>query len=207
MMSYKYHKIADGIFTSQKLLKPLILFGFLAMILTNNVLSGKKAALNTGKVLLAKQKWRDGMKTTIGKRLKELREQQRLTQEELAQYLNVSRQAISQWENDKVYPDISNIALLCQLYKISSDELLGIETQPVDKKEKRIGKKIEWIIMILVLLGASQFNLAGIPIAIGIALWTILSKSKYKFMYVLCILCIVANLLNFYLRWCNRVWL
>lgn len=146
------------------------------------------------------------MKTTIGKRLKELREQQRLTQEELAQYLNVSRQAISQWENDKVYPDISNIALLCQLYKISSDELLGIETQPVDKKEKRKGKKNEWIIMILVLLGASQFNLAGIPIAIGIALWTSLSKSKYKFMYVFCLLYIVANLLNFYLRWCNRVW-
>lgn len=61
----------------------------------------------------------------IGKKLKEARLNRDLTQEVIAEKLNVSRQTISNWENEKSYPDIiSVIELLSNLYSISLDDLL-----------------------------------------------------------------------------------
>ena len=47
-----------------------------------------------------------------------------LTQEEVAEKIFVSRQSISNWENNKTYPDIGNVIALSDLYQISLDELL-----------------------------------------------------------------------------------
>ena len=47
-----------------------------------------------------------------------------MTQEEVAEKLFVSRQSISNWENNKTYPDIGNVIALSDLYQISLDELL-----------------------------------------------------------------------------------
>ncbi len=58
-------------------------------------------------------------------RLKSLRIEHNLSQADIAEYLKVSRQSISQWETGKTYPDIDNIVLLSKLYNISVDELLG----------------------------------------------------------------------------------
>lgn len=46
------------------------------------------------------------------------------TQEDLANILNISRQAISKWENSKCLPDIENLIMLCKLYKISIENIL-----------------------------------------------------------------------------------
>lgn len=60
----------------------------------------------------------------IGRKLKEVRMKSNLTQEQVAEKLFVSRQTISNWENEKSYPDIISIIRLSDLYSISLDELL-----------------------------------------------------------------------------------
>ena len=49
-------------------------------------------------------------------KLKKVREEKGFTQAEIAEYLGLSRQAISQWERGIAYPDIDNLMLLCKLY-------------------------------------------------------------------------------------------
>lgn len=60
----------------------------------------------------------------IGKKLKKARVQSGLTQENVAEKINVSRQTISNWENEKSYPDIISVIELSNLYSISLDDLL-----------------------------------------------------------------------------------
>ena len=63
--------------------------------------------------------------TTLGKRIAMLRRQRGLKQEDLANALNVSPQAVSKWENDQTCPDISLLPRLAQLLGVSVDELLS----------------------------------------------------------------------------------
>lgn len=58
-------------------------------------------------------------------RLKKLRLFHNLTQNEVASKVLVSRQAVSNWENDKNLPDLGSIILLCNLYEVSIDDLLN----------------------------------------------------------------------------------
>ena len=60
----------------------------------------------------------------IGKKLKEASQMSGLTQENVAEKLNVSRQTISNWETEKFYPDILYVLQLSDLYQVSLDELL-----------------------------------------------------------------------------------
>jgi len=64
--------------------------------------------------------------TNIGEKIKELRNKQKMTQEKLAQYLNVTVSAVSQWESGKTMPDVTMIVPLCNLFEISADKLLNI---------------------------------------------------------------------------------
>lgn len=60
----------------------------------------------------------------IGEKIKSLRQSNNLTQKELVEKLNVSSQAISNWEREKGYPDIANIIQLSDLFSISLDTLI-----------------------------------------------------------------------------------
>ena len=60
----------------------------------------------------------------FGRKLKEARQMSGLTQENVAEKLNVSRQTISNWETEKFYPDILYVLQLSDLYQVSLDELL-----------------------------------------------------------------------------------
>ena len=64
------------------------------------------------------------MDMTIGKRIGLLRKEKGLTQEELAQHMGISPQAVSKWENDQTCPDISALPKLARLFGITVDELL-----------------------------------------------------------------------------------
>lgn len=63
---------------------------------------------------------------SIGEKIYLLREKQGLSQEELAEKLNVSRQTISNWENDKVKIDVEKAGELCRIFNVSMDELFGM---------------------------------------------------------------------------------
>lgn len=60
-------------------------------------------------------------------RLAELRRAHNLSQEELAEKLGVSRQAVSKWERAESSPDTDNLIALAKLYGVSLDELLGLK--------------------------------------------------------------------------------
>ena len=61
---------------------------------------------------------------TLGERLTELRKKQNLSQEDVAEKLNVTRQTVSKWELDQSTPDFDKIIPICKLYGITSEELL-----------------------------------------------------------------------------------
>ncbi|CCF13573.1 helix-turn-helix domain-containing protein [Brevibacillus sp. 7WMA2] len=61
---------------------------------------------------------------SLGQQLKKFRELKSLSQEDIAQKIGVTRQAVYKWENDKSYPDIDNLILLSELYNVTLDELI-----------------------------------------------------------------------------------
>lgn len=61
---------------------------------------------------------------TLGEKLAKLRREKNYTQEQLAELLGVSRQAVSKWESDSAYPETEKLIRLAKLYGCSLDELL-----------------------------------------------------------------------------------
>lgn len=103
----------------------------------------------------------------IGKKLKDARMRSGFTQESVAEKVDVSRQTISNWENEKSYPDIISVIELSNLYSISLDELLkGDEkmmehleesTNVVKSTRKLIGAILLNIITVILLITLSMF--------------------------------------------------
>ncbi len=60
----------------------------------------------------------------LGKQIKKHRQEVQLSQEKLADRVYVSRQTISNWENDKSYPDVNSLVLLSEIFHISLDNLI-----------------------------------------------------------------------------------
>ena len=75
------------------------------------------------------------MKTKI----RELRKARKLSQEELACRIYVSRQTVSNWENNKTYPDVNSLVLLSEVFQISLDQLIkgdiDVMKQVIQKEE------------------------------------------------------------------------
>lgn len=93
------------------------------------------------------------MENTLGKRIASLRKEKNLKQEDLAQMLNISPQAISKWENDLTCPDISILPELSKILNVSIDELLIGKKELNDVKlipqeERKELKDIKLIIQI-----------------------------------------------------------
>ena len=78
---------------------------------------------------------------TIGERLLKLRKEKNISQEELANVLNVSRQTISKWETDQTTPDFDKIVPLCEYFNITSDELLSGKKDIIKEKNNNIRSK------------------------------------------------------------------
>ncbi|MCL2517204.1 MAG: helix-turn-helix domain-containing protein [Oscillospiraceae bacterium] len=80
------------------------------------------------------------MNLDIGGNLRRLRNKRDITQEELANYIGVSFQAVSKWERGEGYPDITFILPLASYFGVSTDELLGMKSE---KEEKEINEIME----------------------------------------------------------------
>lgn len=75
---------------------------------------------------------------TIAEKIKQLRKDNSMTQEDLAEKLNVSRQTISKWETSVTIPDADNIVAISKLFNITTDELLDYRIETVQKKKQFI---------------------------------------------------------------------
>ena len=80
---------------------------------------------------------------TIGEKIYQLRSAAGISQEQLAEKIAVSRQAVSKWEMDQALPQIDKVLLLCSLFNVSADELLkdkiSIDVNNENKKNKYFG--------------------------------------------------------------------
>lgn len=73
----------------------------------------------------------------ISKNIKRLRQEKGLTQDELAEKLHVTRQAVSNWENDKNHPDIELLMGMAELFGVDIKEIL-YEPEPVRVRRRKI---------------------------------------------------------------------
>ena len=82
---------------------------------------------------------------TFGEKLQQLRKQANLTQQELADKLNVSRQAITKWEKDSGLPDLDNIKKISLIFNVKIDDLLDYKIENIklnlDTEEEQIDKE------------------------------------------------------------------
>lgn len=69
---------------------------------------------------------------TIGEKIVRLRKEQNLTQEQFAEILKVSRQAVSKWERDEAYPDTEKLIRIGKIFDCSLDYLLKDELEQMD---------------------------------------------------------------------------
>lgn len=72
------------------------------------------------------------MKIKIGENIKRLRRERNITQEKLAEVLNVSCAAVSKWETGDTYPDITLLFPLSHYFKVSLDELMGYDASSIE---------------------------------------------------------------------------
>ena len=95
---------------------------------------------------------------SLGERLYELRKSKNLSQEEVADKLNVTRQTVSKWETDESKPDFDKIVPICELYNINSEELLTgkkeeqVKEDSATKEDKELKKKKATAITVAIFL-------------------------------------------------------
>lgn len=78
----------------------------------------------------------------FGTNLKEIRNKNGLSQEDLAELLNVSRQAVSKWEMDMGYPEVEKLLMIANKLHVSLDALMFSEISSTSNNEKEISGKI-----------------------------------------------------------------
>lgn len=79
---------------------------------------------------------------SIGATIKKLRRERDMTQEQLAEFLGITANAVSQWECDRTAPDISQLPLLANIFRVSADVLLGIDVEAKNAKIEEIYQEI-----------------------------------------------------------------
>ena len=90
---------------------------------------------------------------TFGERLYELRKNKNISQEELAELLDVSRQSISKWENDKAYPEMTRLLFMSEYFDVSLDYLMRGTDSDESNNDLTVGYKAQnmlrvWNIMV-----------------------------------------------------------
>lgn len=87
----------------------------------------------------------------LSEKIKEIRKMQNLTQEQFAEKIFISRNAVAKWESDRGYPDIQNLITISEVFEISLDDLI--------KNDKKLKTKIildsaskKWHILVIIYL-------------------------------------------------------
>lgn len=112
----------------------------------------------------------------IGKQIKKLRADMSLSQDQLALKVYVSRQTISNWENDKSYPDVKSLLLLSALFEISIDQLVKGDVEEMKEvinsemmeKFKRDSEVFTTLLLVMIASMAPLYILLNM---MGVLIW------------------------------------
>ena len=74
----------------------------------------------------------------LGNNIKSLRTKKKMTQEELAELLGTTSKSVSRWEQSLTYPDISLLPFIANIFEVTVDELLGVESIKQDEYVKEL---------------------------------------------------------------------
>ena len=115
-----------------------------------------------------------GEEMELGKQIKKHRQEVQLSQEELAERVYVSRQTISNWENDKSYPDVNSLVLLSETFQISLDNLIKgdieIMKDVIQKEEIEKMNRYGKIYTIMLIVTA----VSAVPLFILLGVWALI---------------------------------
>ena len=156
---------------------------------------------------------------TLGEKIYELRTQHNLSQGDLANELNVSRQSISKWENGNSTPDLEKIVKLAEIFNVSLDELIKNEEKEetivntpeqltatkTNTREKKIGKSliIAGVISIFVFL-LLGLGITGVFIAIPLFACSIIYYKAKSNHFLYCLWAIIP-LVDLYIRFATGI--
>ena len=115
----------------------------------------------------------------ISKQIKKYRGEQGFSQEQLAQRIYVSRQTVSNWENEKSYPDVNSLVLLSEVFGVSVDNLikgdLDVMKEQINSEDVRSFRKLSNVFAVLffaaLLLPIPLVKFLGVT---GIVIWVLL---------------------------------
>lgn len=112
----------------------------------------------------------------LGKQIKKYRTNINLSQEQLAERIFVSRQTISNWENDKNYPDIKSLLLLSEVFEVSLDDLVKgdlkeMKKQINDEDIRQLRKLTNILTVCFILVIVTPIPLLKLLGFAGIAVW------------------------------------
>lgn len=122
----------------------------------------------------------------LGKQIKKYRNELSLSQDALAERIYVSRQTISNWENEKSYPDVNSLVLLSEVFGTSVDNLIKgdveLMKEQVKTEDKKAFEKLSQVFAIMFIL----VIITPIPLAhflgyVGIGLWVVLMAVTFYF--------------------------
>ncbi|WP_251213168.1 helix-turn-helix domain-containing protein [Adlercreutzia murintestinalis] len=100
----------------------------------------------------------------LAQQIRHWRTERGLRQDELAEAIFVSRQTVSNWENDKTYPDVQSLVLLSQLFNVSIDELIQGDVAVMRRTMEEDSRKMRWLSTAMVI-----FLLLAVAFFIGLA--------------------------------------
>ncbi len=112
----------------------------------------------------------------IGSRIKKYREEQNISQEELALKIFVSRQTISNWETDKSYPDIKSLIMLSNIFNVSLDNFIKKDIEEmrkiIDSKKVKEFNVMSYVFLVeMLVLIISAYPLFKLLDFIGFIIW------------------------------------
>lgn len=130
----------------------------------------------------------------IHKKLQNYRKQNGLSQDQVAEKINVSRQTLSKWENDKCLPDLHSLFLLSKLYNVSLDDFFSDASQQNTTKNNVAITFSDLICIILAIV--SLIIPLGFLLAIGVLYYSKKSLlTQYTKIRRICIITILLKLI------------
>ena len=110
----------------------------------------------------------------LGKQIKKHRMAAQLSQEELADRVYVSRQTISNWENDKSYPDVNSLVLLSETFQVSLDKLIKGDIDVMKKviQREEVEKMKHYGAVYTILLTATVIS--AVPLFMWLDTWALI---------------------------------